>query len=661
MVLGSPWMTVDGPLQATLSVSSRTAPRSATRMEGSALASGEIRPPLWAKLRRDESGAVASWHSLVDHSADVAAVFEALLAIPVIACRLALLAGVGQLPSVWHDRLTSFVFLHDLGKANRGFHQRWHQGARPVGHILPAVFLCLAQDHLERVHKALPIKAVASWGGDPGAFLAILAHHGRPVPIGQAGDHAHEWRAGADGDPVADLSELGSALLRWLPGAFVAGGTPLPDKAPHFWHAVAGLAMLADWVGSDAAQFPFSNGNCPDRMAWARKKAPSVLGQLGFDPARFRAALPGAPDFNSIAPWPVRPAQEAAAKAPGRTVVFESETGSGKTEAALYRFARLFAAGEVDGLYFALPTRVAATAMFERVKQTVDRLFGVENKPAVVLAVPGYPRVDDATAHLLPGFEVLWDDEPDAATKLARWAGERPKRYLAGTIAVGTIDQALLGAIQVKHAHLRSACLLRHLLVVDEVHASDAYMEQLLSHLLSFHTTAGGHALLLSATLGSSARVRLLQTPRAEPPPLSDAERTPYPAISTDVQPSPAGLAGTGRDKPVTLSLDTNIADPTVIAARCARGGAGWCQGAGRTQSAARGGGDSTGPVRAFVRRPGVVPVQGSADASSRTVRARGPNVARRCRRNGDWAPSGAGWARSYWHSDARAEPRHRC
>jgi CRISPR-associated endonuclease/helicase Cas3 len=56
----------------------------------------------------------------------------------------------------------------------------------------------------------------------------------------------------------------------------------------------------------------------------------------------------------------------------GHVVVLESETGSGKTEAALYRFARLFAIGEIDGLYFALPTRVAATAMFERVKTAVS-------------------------------------------------------------------------------------------------------------------------------------------------------------------------------------------------------------------------------------------------------------------------------------------------
>lgn len=55
-----------------------------------------------------------------------------------------------------------------------------------------------------------------------------------------------------------------------------------------------------------------------------------------------------------------------------------------------------------------------------------------------------------------------------------RWAAEHSKRYLAAQIAVGTVDQAMLGALTVKHAHLRAGSLSRSLLVIDEVHASDS-------------------------------------------------------------------------------------------------------------------------------------------------------------------------------------------
>jgi len=69
------------------------------------------------------------------------------------------------------------------------------------------------------------------------------------------------------------------------------------------------------------------------------------------------------------------------------------------------------------------------------------------------------------------------------------------------------------------------------------VRASDAYMTALLERLLKAHTTCGGQALLLSATLGSVARNCYLSigSGRAPIPPsaLSEAATRPYPAISS--------------------------------------------------------------------------------------------------------------------------------
>jgi CRISPR-associated endonuclease/helicase Cas3 len=533
-------------------------------------------PPLWAKLCRNDVGDVTSWHSLVDHSADVAAVFEAIVAVPVVARRLAALAPTAEITPVQSARLAALVFLHDLGKANRGFRDRWRANAPMIGHIQPAVWLCMSEEFQGQLAEALPLGAIASWGGEMNPMPTVLAHHGKPVSLTSPEPLRHLWRPGPDDAPVAELAALGNAMMRWFPMAFEPGG-PLLPSGEQFWHVVAGLTMLADWIGSDQRSFPFADGRCADRMGWARTEAPTILRTLGLAPVAHRETLLYPPTFRSISDWDARPAQEAVGTCEGRIVIFESETGSGKTEAALYRFARLFAAGDVDGLYFALPTRVAATAMFERVKAAVARLFNGKRQPNVVLAVPGYTKVDDASAERLPGFEVLWDDEPDAATRQARWAAEHPKRFLAGTIAVGTIDQALLGAIQVKHAHMRSAALLRHLLVVDEVHASDTYMETLLCNLLTLHAGAGGHALLLSATLGAAARSRLLRGPRGVVPTLADAESMNYPAISTDMVPIPVGHMGGGRVRSIELLLDEAISDPTAIATRAldaARAGA---------------------------------------------------------------------------------------
>ena len=127
----------------------------------------------------------------------------------------------------------------------------------------------------------------------------------------------------------------------------------------------------------------------------------------------------------------------------------------------------------------------------------------------------------------------------------------------------------LLAALKVKWAHLRGSALSRSLLVVDEAHASDAYMTELLRALLRAHVAVGGHALLMSATLGAAARVALTDhRPRAEPPPLAAMEAVPYPALTLagNGAAETLGLRGTGHSKSVALRVEPILSDPARIA-----------------------------------------------------------------------------------------------
>ena len=248
--------------------------------------------PLWAKLERSDAETGLGWHSLVDHSADVAACMEALLTLPLVQSRLAALAGVERLPDVWVPRIASHAFLHDLGKANRGFRARLRKGAPPIGHVVQAVALMLNEELRERLFQALPVETMIAWGSYDDAFFSIVAHHGRPVALGSiiVSDHRDIWMPGSDCDPVADLVTLGTAVRHCFPTAFVEGGEQLPIRPP-FWHAIAGLAMLADWIGSDTQVFPFANGEDPDRMRFARNQATQALRDLGVDPSVVRAGM----------------------------------------------------------------------------------------------------------------------------------------------------------------------------------------------------------------------------------------------------------------------------------------------------------------------------------------------------------------------------------
>lgn len=534
----------------------------------------------WGKLSREGE---PRWHPLLSHCADVAACCERLLQVTVLGRRLATWGGRDELDDSQIARLAVLAALHDLGKFNYGFQNKAIPGAAFVhGHVDEALAL-FGGRYLKlqgRLLQVLPFDELDRWAPDDGAcqlLVAAIGHHGRPGSFSFMKLRPEAWGPGPWGDPFEAISDLHQATLRWFPAAYEAGASPLPST-PAFQHGFAGLVMLADWLGSDTTFFPYSEEDEADRMPLARAQASLAARAIGLDVNRPRRMLGStAPSFQSISGFDPRPAQQAVIELPidrqGSLTVLEAETGSGKTEAALVRFMRLFHAGEVDGLYFALPTRTAATQLHRRVVEALERAFPSEDeRPPVVLAVPGYLRVDDREGRRLPGFEVLWNDNEKDRWRHRGWAAEHPKRYLAGAVVVGTIDQVLLSTLMVSHAHMRATCAARHLLVIDEVHASDDYMIALLEAVLRYHLGAGGHALLMSATLGSAARGRLLATAGRKPESFGfdDAVAEPYPMVShaaRDASPQRHAVAHAGAGKEVHPQLLRAADDPEVVAA----------------------------------------------------------------------------------------------
>lgn len=526
----------------------------------------------WGKLNQKGES-----HSLTFHMLDVAACFYAVAQVNCIRRAMASVAG-RELSDVDVMRLAALAFLHDVGKANAGFQsKRLRSTSQPIppgwpapaGHTNEA--LCIFSE--ENLLTQLPVDEMDAWGSAcMSLWRASISHHGRPVEDSSLIDPRIIWRPVINAgqvvyDPQATLCEIGQCLKKWFASAFDTGPT-LPDS-PQFAHLFAGLVQFADWLGSDTRFFPYAEAG-EDRNQWVWSCACEAVQKIGFDPTPWRRALPSTPNFSEIfnVPSP-RPIQAKMAQPGlGPLLILESETGSGKTEAALWRFAQLFQAGQVDGLYFALPTRVAATQLYNRTLQFVANLWQGTGQlpPLAVRALAGYESADGHSVEKLPDFKVLWADHPDDQKAHTRWAAESSKRFLAAPLAVGTIDQALLGALQVRHAHMRHSLLSRSLLVVDEVHASDAYMATLLAHLLKAHLSAGGHAILLSATLGSSARHRYQRLISRSVPmsTLADAIAQPYPALTDGA--AIIGLPDSGRSKRVHWQVNDCIDNAETIA-----------------------------------------------------------------------------------------------
>ena len=396
----------------------------------------------WAKLTYKDgdrsTGAIVAWHPLLAHSADVAAVTEALLARTILGDRLARLVGWDALSDVHVARLSALAALHDAGKVNHGFQNRAHGATPSRDHLTPMVGVFTASNPPEYL-LPLGVEDVLQWFPDQNALyfalLATFGHHGQPVPPGR-----HDpmlWETTDVRDPLAKLTGLSQHVRTWFPDAFDGDALAFPADAS-LAHAFNGLLTLADWIGSADDFFPFAV-TLDDPISRAREKAATAVDALFLDASRSRGALDATAGFDRILEspdWDPYPIQEAVRDVPlhenGGLAILESDTGSGNTEAALARFVRLFRAEKVDGMYFAVPTRTAATQLHERVTKAVKRLFPEKHRPPVVQAVPGYIKADDVEATRLPGYEVRWDE----AIQHRGWAAESSKRYLAGPIAV---------------------------------------------------------------------------------------------------------------------------------------------------------------------------------------------------------------------------------
>lgn len=510
----------------------------------------------WSKTDTENG----DWHPLLAHCTDVAAVLECMIAPgTVIGVRLAALCDVAALTDADRARLLFLAAVHDAGKTSQGFQTKTRPESergkwKNRGHVK----VLLESIGLPVLRPLFEEAVMPRIGGDrrtgPLLLATAIAHHGRPWMVEVKDGLSALWRPDGSGrDPVAEIRRLVEHAARWS-GIDSLSGASFSPVTPAFTHLFAGALTLADWVGSTRTAFPFEPwaDDDPDRyLSTARQRAVDACARIGLTPRPLAVSLSGAPLLEAIfpetftdgrnAPTALQSlAAEMPLPGPGTRLLIESETGSGKTEAALALYVRLRAEGQVGGLMFALPTRATATAMYDRVRTALGGMFPDGGAPTTALAVGGRQPLASATDPLVAETPQTWDD----AAPLERWASSGAKKFLAAEVVVGTLDQVLLGGLPVRHAHLRLAALSRHLLVVDEVHAYDRYMAAVLGNLLDLHSAAGGVALFMSATLASVARAAFGGEGAPE---RGAAERTPYPTLATCERPG-AGW----RDHPVT-------------------------------------------------------------------------------------------------------------
>ena len=89
------------------------------------------------------------------------------------------------------------------------------------------------------------------------------------------------------------------------------------------------------------------------------------------------------------------------------------------------------------------------------------------------------------------------------------WFDSR-KRKLLAPFAVGTIDQALMAVMNVRHGFVRTFGLSGKVVILDEVHTYDAYTGTIMDNLIRALREMGSTVILLSATLTAERKLHFL-------------------------------------------------------------------------------------------------------------------------------------------------------
>jgi len=303
-----------------------------------------------------------------------------------------------------------------------------------------------------------------------------------------------------------------TGLMDALIEVFKPAKVPSKDhlSGPDFM-LLAGLTSFADWIGSNEDWFPYGTPkDCRDLPAWfksRRAKADQALDGIGW---KLRTPLStGAKSFEQVFGVAPRPLQQTVADALNCAhepiiMLVEAPMGEGKTEAAFFTHRELQRHLGHRGLYVALPTKATGNAMFERTLEFL-RHEGPERTLDLQL-LHGATLLNDTFQNLR--IHGIHDPLTGGEIRAGEWFTHK-KRALLSDYGVGTVDQALLTILPVRHNFVRLWGLANRVVVFDEIHAYDAYTGTLLIHLLRWLVALGSSVVLLSATLPLSIRDKL--------------------------------------------------------------------------------------------------------------------------------------------------------
>lgn len=499
---------------------------------------------LWAKKNRNASG-MCEWLPLSVHLNDTMAISRLIwdhwLSDGVKEFMINSIKTNGEVSS-FDDKekparsLCAFLgAVHDIGKATpyfqlkKSFRRDEELDGQILENLKSAGFKELDKFYtatdLKESHQSMGQFMLAKRGVNMTVADIVGAHHGRPMPITKDMDNSNT-------NFLYQVNDANSEIYKtWMDihdelfnRALEAAGYESVDEIPLISQPAqvlfSALLIMADWITSNEKYFPLI-----DITSFDVSNTRVEEGYIKWRNDRTEIWSPDFVDVNKIyeerfklvggAKFVPRDAQRKITEVIEKTkepgiIIFEAPMGMGKTEAALVAVEQLAKKTGRPGMFFGLPTQATSNGIFSRVSAWLENLTDDVSKERSIRLIHGKAALNKEFSDLPKSRNIHEEDTNDKNTvSVNDWFSGR-KLSMLDDFTVGTIDQFLLVALKQKHLMLRHLGFANKVVVIDEVHAYDAYMGVYLYQAIKWMGAYGVPVVVLSATLPIEKRNELV-------------------------------------------------------------------------------------------------------------------------------------------------------
>lgn len=416
-------------------------------------------------------------------------------------CRLlALLHDVGKITPVFQNKIAKSIEGHFEFLTNLGFN-----------------LAVMSDSYSQKSPHQLAGQAILNFNGFPEEFSEIVgSHHGRGN-FGKAIDQFEDYSYNYFGIKNSQKNLWIGLWNEWISFAlndtgFTVDTLPKPDIKSQM--LLTGLLIMSDWIASNTYYFPYVS--IDDLSEEKRVK-------YAFD----RLDLPCTLELHTVCDNPQVFADKFSFKSNfmqnkimeivsqndfSGLYILEAPMGLGKTEAALSAAEILIDKCGLGGIYFGLPTQATANGIFGRIREWASKC---DTETHSIRLAHGMTELNEEYQSMFHGTASSYaddnvDEDNNNSVIVHTWFEGRKQALLADFV-IATIDQFLLASLKQKHVMLRHLGLAGKVVILDECHAYDAYMNIYLDHTLTWMGAYNVPVIILSATLPAKRRAQLVK------------------------------------------------------------------------------------------------------------------------------------------------------